>query len=104
VTVGRRRRRRFVQSIEDGIAQLAHYREFFEIAEHQEKVFEKYGVRFKEPVYGLIVGNYENINQAKIQEASRRLEKFEIIDYDLLLQLYLAGKGLLPSMLKSTSG
>lgn len=96
VTVGPRKRRRFIQTIEEGIAQLAHYKEFFDVQENRSATLSKYGVEFKDPAYGLIVGTYESVNAHRVREASRRLGRFEIIDYDSLLQLYLVGKGILP--------
>jgi hypothetical protein len=94
-TVGPRKRRRFVHSIEDGIAQLAHYKEFFEITQNRIKLREMNGVELGTPSYGLVVGTYENMDKTKIAEASRRLQNFELIDYDSLLQLYLAGNNAL---------
>jgi hypothetical protein len=88
VTTGRRRRRRFVQPIEEGIAQLAHYREFLSIPEHAKYAFETYGVEFAEPRYGLIVGNVENVDPKRVADAQRRFERFDLIDYDTLLQMY----------------
>lgn len=90
VTTGARRRRRFKVSIEDGIAQLAHYQEFLSKPKNQAEVERLYDVKFKNPVFGLIVGNYENVHPDKVADAKRRLGKFDIIDYDTLLQLYLA--------------
>ena len=42
----------------------------------------------------LVVGNYENVNLTHIEEASRMLREYDIVDYDTLLQLYLAGNGI----------
>jgi hypothetical protein len=93
LTTGARNRRRFVNPIEDGIAQLAHYRQFLEVPENRTHLEEKYGAKLSEPRYGLIVGNYENVDANRIAEASRRLDHFEMIDYDSILQLYLAEEG-----------
>ena len=93
VTTGRRNRRRFVSDIEDGLAQLAHYREFLSIPEHAVLAKEKYGVTFNKPRYTLVVGSYENIDADKVADARRRFPDLEIIDYDSLLQLYLIRKG-----------
>lgn len=90
LTRGERRRRRFVDYVSEGIAQLAHYKQFLAVPEHRELAYERYGVRFDSPRFGLIVGNFENVNQAAIEEASRQLDKFELFDYDTILQLYLA--------------
>jgi hypothetical protein len=96
LTTGRRNRRRFIHPIEDGVAQLAHYREFLSIPEHAQLAREKYGVEFSEPHYGLVVGNFENVNEEQMAEAARRLGEFELIDYDTLLQLYVGAMGINP--------
>ncbi|WP_185976278.1 Shedu anti-phage system protein SduA domain-containing protein [Mycolicibacterium sp. 018/SC-01/001] len=93
VTTSSSRRRRFVYTIEDGIAQLAHYKEFLDNPQNARHAEEKYGVRFNEPRYTLIVGNYENIDSEKVRQAQLRLGNFEIVDYDSLLQLYLIKSG-----------
>lgn len=89
LTKGRRRRRRFVDYIAEGAAQLAHYDNYFRFPKNQEYAFEKYQVRVSDPHLVLVVGNFENINITEIDEACRMLKNFEIIDYDTILHLYL---------------
>lgn len=96
LTTGKRNRRRFVTTIEDGIAQLAHYRDFLSIPEHATLAKEKYGVTFDRPRFVLVVGNYENANAERIADARRRFPDLELIDYDSLLQLYLMHEDALP--------
>ncbi len=96
LTKGERRRRRFVDAVDEGIAQLAHYREFLDIPENRKFSEAKYGVTFSNPRYGLIVGNYENLLAEEVKEASRRLGDFVLIDYDTLLQLYIGRLGIDP--------
>ena len=97
LTTGKRTRRRFVTTtIEDGIAQLAHYRDFLSIPEHAALAKEKYGVTFDRPRFVLVVGNYENANMERIADARRRFPDLELIDYDSLLQLYLMNESALP--------
>lgn len=93
ITRSDRRRRRFVDSVEDGIAQLAHYREFFEVPEHQALVRAEHGLEIAGARYALVVGNYENTTPEEVAEASRRLGSFDLLDYDTLLQLYVASSG-----------
>jgi len=56
VTAGPSRRRRFIAYVADGIAQLAHYRDYLSRPENVAHVEERYGVRFKDPRFRLIVG------------------------------------------------
>lgn len=60
--------------------------------ENSAHVRERLGVTFDAPRYGLIVGNFENASTQQIEEASRRLSSFEILDYDTVLQLYVSSQ------------
>jgi hypothetical protein len=96
ITKGPRRRRQFIAPVKEGIAQLAHYREFLEHGPHQEQAKRKYGVELNNPRFGLVVGNFENVDTTEIEEASRCYLDFELFDYDTLMQIYLAESGALP--------
>lgn len=89
LTKGKRRRRRFIDYVEEGAAQLANYREYFSYPGNLDHARNKYGVEFKDPKYVLIVGNYENADPVEIQEASRKLDNIIVFDYDTLVQLFL---------------
>lgn len=94
LTKGNRNRRRFVDSVEEGIAQLAHYKEYFADEVNAAKAAELYGIRStSSPRMVLIVGNEENFEASRVKEASRRLQPFELLSYDTVLQLYLASSG-----------
>jgi hypothetical protein len=90
ITKGSRRRRRFIDYVEEGIAQLAHYRDYFTFPKNAEHAWEKYGVRVNDPNLTLVVGHFENANPVEIAEASRKLDRFTILDYDSMLQLFLS--------------
>jgi hypothetical protein len=90
ITQGKKSRRRFISTIEDGLAQIAHYRDFLSIPENRELAREKYGIEFDNPHFGLIAGNAENYNSEEVREALRRFPDFTLTDYDSLSQLYLA--------------
>src|ERR1039457_2859781 len=102
LTTGKRNRRRFITTIEDGIAQLAHYRDFLSIPEHAALAKEKYNVTFKNPRFILIVGSYENVDAEKVADAKRRFANLELIDYDSLLQLYLIHEDALPTQISGS--
>lgn len=89
ITKGERNRRRFIDYVEEGVAQLANYLEYFDYSKNCHFAYEKYGVKIKNPNLVLVVGNFENANKTEIQEASRRLKNLTIIDYDSFLQLFL---------------
>ncbi len=92
VTRAERRRRRFTDKAMEGISQLAHYEEYFKFPRNRDFAYAKYGARFEQPRKVLVIGNYENVDLTHIAEASRMINQCDIIDYDTLLQLYLAGK------------
>jgi hypothetical protein len=90
ITKGGRSRRRFIDYVEDGIAQLANYEEYFTFSKNCEYAFSKYGIKVNQPNLILVVGNFDNANKTEIEEASRRLKNITIIDYDSFLQLFLS--------------
>jgi hypothetical protein len=88
VTKGKRSRRRFIDYIEEGVAQLAHYEEYFQYPENQQYAFESYGVKINNPRLFLVAGNLENVNKEQVDEACRRLRNFTLIDYDTISAMY----------------
>jgi len=90
ITKGRRRRRRFVDYVHEGVAQLAHYRDYFTYIENQRYVLEKYGIWIESPNLVLVVGNLDNASSTEVAEASRMLNGITLIDYDTLMQMFLS--------------
>ncbi len=85
-----RKRRRFVDYVQEGIAQLANYAEYFTFEKNREHAFEKYGIKVNDPNLVLVVGHFDNANKAEIEEASRQVKgNISIMDYDSFLQLFL---------------
>jgi hypothetical protein len=90
ITKGQHRRRRFIDYVEEGIAQLANYEEYFRFPKNREFARTRYGIEVSEPNLFLIVGNYENAPRNEIEEAARKLKSnYRIIDYDTLNTLFL---------------
>lgn len=90
ITKGQRRRRRFIDYVEEGVAQLANYAEYFTFSKNCEYALKRYKIKVKNPNLILVVGNYDNVNKTEVEEACRRLNSnISIIDYDSLLQMFL---------------
>lgn len=89
VTKGGRRRRRFIDYVEEGIAQLANYREYFSYDRNAKFAEERYGIVVDNPQLVLVVGSFENAKIDEINQACRRYEGISVIDYDTLCQLFL---------------
>jgi hypothetical protein len=100
ITKGNRARRRFIDYVNEGIAQLANYEEYFTFPKNQELAWQKYQVKVRNPQLVLVVGNFENVNKEEIEEASRAIRNITIIDYDTLMQLFLNPKGNQPEQNK----
>lgn len=84
-------RRRFIDEVGEGIAQLANYEDYFQFESNAAFAKEKYGVEVESPELILIVGNYENANREEVQEASRSMKpNYTVLDYDSLNIAYLA--------------
>jgi hypothetical protein len=85
ITKGGHRRRRFIDYVQEGIAQLVNYREYFEFEKNKQFAQAKYNINISDPTLILVVGNYDNAKKQEIREASRTLpRKCHIIDYDTL--------------------
>jgi hypothetical protein len=94
VTRRARERRMFAPDLEEGLAQLAHYHEYFSSDENREYLSRKYGIRVNDPKLVLVAGHQTNTNPQEVQEALRRVnihsEQFAIISYDALVLAFLA--------------
>ena len=89
LTTPERRRRQFIHTIRDGIAQLGNYQEYFQYPKNAQHALEKYGIVVKNPNLVLIVGNMENFDAAEVSQAGRLLPNIQIIDYDTLCHLFM---------------
>jgi len=89
LTISDRKRRQFVDTVRDGVAQLGNYLEYFSYPKNAKHALEKYGVVVSEPNLVLIVGNYENFDAAKVSQAGRLLPNLQIIDYDTVTHLFM---------------
>lgn len=96
LTAGKHKRRRFVNPVVDGLAQLANYQEYFSIQSHRDLLTEKYGVNIENPRSILIVGSEENFDAEEARQAKRMLGAVEVFDYDTVRALYLVGSGYSP--------
>ncbi|MBI3896754.1 MAG: DUF4263 domain-containing protein [Gammaproteobacteria bacterium] len=86
---GKRRRRRFIDCVEEGAAQLANYREYFLYPKNRKFAQEKYGIEVRDPQLILVVGNWDNVNHQEISEATRRYKNISIIDFDTLAHIFM---------------
>jgi hypothetical protein len=82
VTKGGRKRRRFIDYVEEGVAQLSNYKEYFRYTKNAEHAKEKYGIEVEKPKLVLVVGSWENSQPEEVTQACRRYAGIEIIDYD----------------------
>jgi hypothetical protein len=85
LTKGQRKRRSFLQIVDEAISQLANYEDYFSFPENSKLAKSKYMVEINNPILIIIIGNYNNYNKSEIEEASRKLKSnYRIIDYDTL--------------------
>lgn len=94
LTKGKHRRRSFLQIVDEAIAQLANYEDYFNYEENRSLAKKKYNVEINNPQLIIVIGNYSNYDKNEIKEASRKLkDNFLIIDYDTLnLKFYNGSK------------
>jgi uncharacterized protein with GYD domain len=90
ITKGQHKRRRFIDYVGEGIAQLSNYKEYFTYEKNRSHAFSKYGIKVENPKLILVVGSYDNVNAKEVREACRAYkEELEIRDYDTLNTSYL---------------
>lgn len=83
-------RRKFIEYVYDGIAQLHNYSEYFKVPENAQYALEVHGVRVSKPRLVLVVGSWENALPHEIEQASELHQDVTIIDYDTFCQLYIS--------------
>lgn len=88
LTRGPRKRRRFVDYINEGIAQLHNYKNYFSFPKNSDYALYNYGISINNPRLILIAGSYENINTQEALEACRPFRDITIIDYDTLSSMF----------------
>ncbi|HDY8234165.1 TPA: hypothetical protein RQL27_004031 [Vibrio vulnificus] len=94
LTKGERRRRRFIDGVNEGLAQLANYEEYFDFDKNKQHALEKYKIVTDDINKLLIVGNFDNSIEQEFYQALRPFKNVMVIDYDSLIQRYLANSKL----------
>ena len=93
VTRGGHRRRRFIDSIAEGISQLYNYHDYFTHEDNVTAAVARLGERVRDPSLTLVVGTSENVDAEEVGQALRAYKAVDIIDYDTLVKLYRSGSG-----------
>ena len=89
IVKGKRKRRRFIDYVEEGAAQLANYREYFQYAKNRQHAKDKYGIEVENPKLVLITGNWDNADMREVDEACRRFNEISILDFDTFVHLFI---------------
>ena len=88
VTKGEHRRRRFIDSVAEGISQLYNYCDYFDYAENVTAAESRLGGKVINPRLTLIAGTSENVDMDEVTQALRPYKPVDILDYDTLISLY----------------
>lgn len=89
VTKAGRNRRRFIDYVEEGISQLANYREYFKYPRNAALAKQKYGIEVNDPMLILVVGSWENVDVDEVNQACRKYRNVDVIDYDTVCQMFI---------------
>lgn len=93
ITKAARKRRRFIDYVEEGIAQLANYREYFSYPKNAALAMEKYGVKVSDPKLVLVVGSWENVDPTEVEQACRKYGGLiKVVDYDTVCQMFIGAE------------
>ncbi|EPN4480375.1 Shedu anti-phage system protein SduA domain-containing protein [Klebsiella aerogenes] len=89
LTKGERRRRRFVDDVNEGLAQLDNYEEYFKFTQNAQHALDRFNVEVHMPRKILIIGNIENAKQDEVEQALRGRANTLVVDYDSLVSSYI---------------
>ncbi|HBQ4000045.1 TPA: hypothetical protein ACPUI0_000785 [Klebsiella pneumoniae] len=84
-----RRRRRFIDHVNEGLAQLDNYEEYFTFELNKKHALERYNVKVSSPSKILIIGNIANARQDEIEQSLRGRNNTLVVDYDSLISSYI---------------
>ncbi|MEB5997363.1 hypothetical protein [Klebsiella quasipneumoniae] len=84
-----RRRRRFIDDVNEGLAQLDNYEEYFTFELNKKHALEVYNVKVSSPSKILIIGNIANAKQDEIEQSLRGRNNTLVVDYDSLISSYI---------------
>ncbi|HIF9529744.1 TPA: hypothetical protein ACX6S4_002120 [Photobacterium damselae] len=101
ITKGERRRRRFIDGVNEGLAQLANYEEYFDFDKNKQHAFEKYKIVTDDINKFLVVGNFDNSIEQEFYQALRPFKNVMVIDYDSLIQRYLINSKLMHGLIEN---
>jgi hypothetical protein len=83
--VGRDDRRRFSYAVEDAIAQVSEYREYFNDPRNIENIEKKYGIRIYKPNIVVLIGDSKNIDVEELIKIRDRRKDGEVVTYSELV-------------------
>jgi len=90
LTSGKRKKRKYSDPVSSGIAQLVNYAWYFSFKKNADFAERKYGIKVSNPKFYLLIGNQENTDPEKMNQAARSaLSNVTIIDYDTVARWYL---------------
>jgi hypothetical protein len=92
IVKGPRKRRRFIDYVEEGAAQLANYREYFRYPKNRQLAKDKYGIEILNPKLILVTGNWDNASLKEIDESCRRYNEIIVLDFDTLAHLFIGAR------------
>jgi len=86
VLVGPDERRRFSYSVEDAIAQVSEYREYFDDPSNRENIERIHGVKIYKPNILVLIGDSKNIDVEELIRIRDRRKDGEVITYSELVR------------------
>lgn len=90
ITKNGRSRRGLISYVEEGIGQLANYREYFAYAKNAELAERKYSVKVRDPRLVLVVGSWENVDAEEVEQACRKYgASVQVVDYDTICHMFM---------------
>ena len=87
IIVGSKDRRRFSKNIEEALAQVSEYREYFNESKNRGYIEEKYNVRILKPNVLVLIGESTNIDTEEFNHEDRRKDGEVITFSEIISQM-----------------
>jgi anti-anti-sigma factor len=86
VVVGRENRKRFSSAVQEAVAQLRTYRDYFDDRTRREEIQRRYGIRVYRPRMAVLIGRVTSVDPIEYRRIADGQKEVRIMTYDDLLK------------------
>jgi hypothetical protein len=86
IVVGRANRKRFSSAVQEAVAQLRTYRDYFDDRSRREEIQRRYGIRAYRPRMAVVIGRLTAMDPIEYRRIADGQKEVRIMTYDDLLK------------------